>query len=279
MSVSATPVNNWNFLQWYTVAGTTLSTLENLALTKYGQFDEIDSELPFKEGDEMAFYINFNSAISASGFSNWKLGLVDCNNSLIHTDLATLTQDTITGTSSYYVYATVTWPVVPAIGLFRLIIYNGSDNVLYVSNYLRRFDANKANKDTIEVVYRNSQNVFEFQYESVTGFYNKFRIPGWIRSQQPADNTIGYDLNDGSFLAVRSEVKLSDLIITEGDKYHHQAFFAMTRHHDYLRINNVNYLRGSDGDLSAQPPDTGYPIYEGEIRLYQADVAASYAIQ
>jgi hypothetical protein len=280
MAVSATPVNNWNFLQWYTVTGTTTATLENIAFTKYGQFDQIDYELPFKEGDEMDFYINFNSAISNSGFANWKLGLIDCQKTLIYTDLATLQQDTIAGTSSYYVYCEMDWPIVPKIGLFQLIIWDSSDNsVKYVSNYLRKISAEKANTDTLQLVYRNSSNVFNFQYESATGFYNKFRIPAWIRQAQPSDEVIGYDLSDGRFLPVRSEVKVTDLIITDGDKYFHEGFFAATRHHDYLRINNVNYERGSGADYTVTPPENGFPIYEAEIRLYQKDLAASYEIQ
>ena len=280
MSVNTTPVNNWNFLNWYTVNGVDTSTLAGLAMTKYGQFAEVETSLPFKQGDEFAFYINFDSAISTSGFSNWKLGLVDCQYSLLISDIGTLSQDLIGTTSSYYVYSEFTWPVVPGKGLYYLIIWDSSDNsVKYRSNALEKYPAWQANEQTQLVVYRNSTNIFNFQYESVTGFYNKFRVPIWLRDPQPSDDTIGYDLNDGRFLPVRTVVKKTYLFVTEGDEYYNDGFFAMTRHHDYLRINNIDYERGSGADYSVSPPENGYPLYDAEIRLYAKDQAASYEIQ
>ena len=281
MSISARPVNNWNFLNWYTASGVDLSTLSGLAATRYGQFAEVEpSALPFKEGDDFAFYINFDSAISTSGFSNWRLGLVDCQFSLLVSNLGTLTQDLISGTSSYYIYSEFTWPVVPGRGLYYLIIYDSSDDsVKYRSNGLEKYGTDRANENTLQVIFRNSANVFNFQYESVTGFYNKFRLPLWIRQPQPSDNTIGYDLNDGRFLPVRTVVKKTELLTTEGDQYYHDGFFAMTRHHDYLRINSIDYERGSDADYTNNAPENGYPRYDAEIRLYQKDLAASYEIK
>jgi len=281
MSIGTKPVNSWNFLSWYTATGVTTSNLGDLAPTRYGLYKDIVFDLPFKEGDSFAFYINFDSAISTSGFSNWKLALLDCDYALLISEIGTLSQDTITGTSSYNVYSSFTWPVVPGRGSYYLIIWDSSDNsVKYISNRLRKLTATTANKDTVTAVFRNSANVFNYRYSSVTDYYNRFRLPVWIQQPTNISESIGYDLNDGTYLRVREIVKETERFVTGlGDRYFHQGFFAMIKHHDYLQINGIRYQQASGEAYEPAFEENGYPLARGSVRLTLLDKAKSFTVQ
>ena len=279
MSINSRPVNSWNFLCWYKANGVTTANLTELRPTVFSDFDDINYRfaLPFIGGDVTAFYINFDDAISTTGFSDWRLGLLSCDYIMINSNLAALSQDLIPNTSSYNVYGSFTWPVTPNTRHFYLIIYNSSTNaVLYVSNPFAKFTSRMANQFTKTILYRNSKNIFNIRYETLPDFYHRFRIPVQIFKPQNGETSTGYDLSNGTFLRVRSTVKKQYTFITSKfDEFAHDAFFAMCKHHDFMRIDERFWQQASDANYNVEWPDTEYPLADGEIALTELSYSAT----
>jgi hypothetical protein len=282
MSISQRPVNSWNFLSWYSASGVTTSTLAELRPTVFHEFDDINYRfaLPFRGGDVVSFYLNFDDAISTSGFANWKLGVISCDYIILVPDLAALNQDLIPNTSSYNIYSEFTWPAMGSQKHFYLIIYNSSTNaVLYVSTPFRNVSASDANRYTKSIMYRNSRNIFEIRYESLPDFYHKFRIPLHIFKPLPSEDSRGYDLSNGTYLRVRSTTKKQYTFITSKyDEFAHDAFFAMAKHHDFLRIDERFWQQASDASYEPEWPETDYPLCDAEIALTELSYSSTHEI-
>ena len=279
MSISQRPVNSWNFLSWYRASGVTTTTLVELRPTVFTDFDDINYRfaLPFRGGDQVAFYINFDDAISTVGFADWKLGLISCDYILLSDNFATLLQDFIPNTSSYNVYSEFTWPTVGKQRHFFLIIYNSATNVvLYVSSPFRNVDSGEANRLTKSIMYRNSLNIFNMRYESLPDFYHKFRIPIQIFKPTAGESATGYDKSDGTFLRVRSTVNKKYTFVTEKyDEFAHDAFFAMCKHHDFLRVDERFWQQASDENYDYEWPESEYPLCDGQILLTELSYSST----
>jgi len=163
---------------------------------------------PIAQTDRISFYVNLSTLENNVNFSNWIVHLVHADTyTIADPTIVTLTKDTISGTS-YRFYADP-WIVddsLPA-GCYRIVIIDSvTSNVLYISNILECLIDAQARDETILVRYRNAKNIQNFNYETLTSYYNTCRVRLLGRQPGRQITTEGYNTVDGSFQRIRTSL-------------------------------------------------------------------------
>jgi hypothetical protein len=143
-----------------------------------------DSFAPaYLKGYEHFFYANLDDTIEDSDFNDWVLSVFDGAGNEVAGSIGTLEQDIISG-SDFRFYASFTIPESLPDGFYELIIYNSNtDEVKYISNCIEAISFENI-EDYVLLFYRNSSNVFNYNYESVNN-YNTVFLPMNVIEQQP----------------------------------------------------------------------------------------------
>ena len=251
-------VNRWNFLQW-TELNTPVSNLANVGITNVDRY-----ELPILAGDNMAFYINFDTLISVDT-DDWQLSLFDCNFNRVSGDFG-VSKDIVTGIF-HNLYSELTIPVLSRYDTYYLVIH---DQYLltayYVSNPLRYISSVEADDKTYIVEYNHPSNIYNFFYNNIPSFTNKFRIHLNISKPIPKENATGYQLIDGTFKTARSTSWLTKEFITLWfDEFAHNAFHSMIKH-DNIIIDNTAWRRNENDEYQIEWSEN-YKKSEGMVRL------------
>lgn len=219
--------------------------------------------------DTYSFYANLNELEDNANFSSWNVSLYHADSLVKEYDsILTLTKDIISGTD-YRFYSTFEMPTV-ANGCYYIIITDTvTNNVLYISNKL---EVVSNITDTTFIRYRNDQNILNFNYEGLTTFRNKFRVP--IIRRQPLNSlsSEGYDLINGNFKRVRTErVKSLEVVTGFYDDQAHDALQTSLFHSTFeiQHENRWNQYILSDGDYS--------PNWQEELEVSQATVRLELA--
>ena len=244
-------VNKYNFLRWDD-DGSPLTSCEDNYI------------LPVVAADVLKFYINFDSPIS-DDTSTWKLGIWLSDVGIAIRDIATMTEVDIDGTN-HDIYVEYTLNALPG-PWFRLVIYDGSDNIKYWSNALRYYAVEPDN--TYVVKYRNSFNRVNFNYEDITAFYNQFRINGRVADRVPQREVTGYTISSGHWIQAKDIHRAIETVQTYFlDKYTHEAMMAAVSCDEFY-IDTVRYYAG-ENEYSGTPQGESQR-WNAEIKMYLYD--------
>lgn len=125
-----------------------------------------DFEIAYLRDFDHFFYANTSNTITDPDFANWRMDLYDAQG-LVIADIATLQQDIITG-AEFRFYTTFKIPVgVDAGSSYYFVIFNDiTDELIYVTNCFRVISDQEI-QDYVLLTYRNSCNMFNFNYETI----------------------------------------------------------------------------------------------------------------
>ena len=171
-------------------------------MSNFDQYADVENQVVVMvAGEEFSFYANLDQLEDDATFSDWHLDLVFEDFSMAFPDIGTLQQDIITG-SQYRFYSTFTVPTGLTATCYRLIITDDFySTVKYISD---KITASEITDYTNTVRFRNDKNIYNFNYEGLTQFFNRFRIKIQDRQPIPTTNSTGYELIDGAFNPSRS---------------------------------------------------------------------------
>lgn len=259
--------NKWNFIQWKDIT-TAMSNIQNVDLSEFSN----RYNLPIYAGDTLSFYANFDT-ISSLDMSDWAIAFFDCDLNQVSGDLG-LSIDNITGSFNNF-YSQFTVPTLARFDLYYLVVYDTYlDTAYYISNPLRNIPQREADERTYRVEYSHTKNIYNYFYENLAGFANKFRIHLNISKPIDKEDADGYTLIDGTFKTARSTAGRTEEFITLWfDDFAHNAFHAMTKH-DNIIIDNTSWLRNDNDEYEVDWNDN-YNRSEGVIRLDDTAYAIS----
>lgn len=188
----------------------------------------------FLRGYEHFFYFNLDETITDSGFENWEISLYG-SGGLIADDIGVLQKDIITG-SEYRFYANFTIPIsVNTSGDYYLVIYNSATSTpIYQSKCIQVIGDNQVEKFVL-LFYRNSTNLFNFNYETISN-YNTVFLPMNVIDQQPEIEVKGYrEASTGQWRNQKSQT--NKVLSLEGyffDECANDMMLALSVHDDIL---------------------------------------------
>lgn len=251
-------------------------------MSNFDQYNQVENpSLVLCGGDFFAFYANLDELEDSASFSDWHLDLVmqvgDGFN-LVVEDIGTLFQDVISG-SNYRFYSSFNIPYDLTTGCYRLVI---TDEFYNLVQYVSRPMNYKSHTDySIPIRYRNNINILNYNYQNtLSSFYNTFRLNMVKRQPLNEVNQVGYDLIDGSFFPISTVTGLTEeFILSFADEYHHQGFEAATIHSDFeigTKTGWKQFVRKSEYQVDWQED---YPLADGIIRLQQKNSFSSNKTQ
>jgi hypothetical protein len=154
-----------------------------------------------------------------------------------------------------------------AAGCYRMVIHDENNLIKYISNKIKF--SNTIAPFSYKIRYRNAKNILNFDYETLTAFYNQFRIDLFIRQPKNQTNRIGYDLISGAFNPVRTVTgTVKEFLAKMYNAEDHAALNAATIHKTFEVFEDgsfVKYERG-EGEQSIEWLDN-YPLADGSIEL------------
>ena len=229
-------------------------------------------------GKAFSFYANLDTLETSANFSNWVLHLLNEDDfEIAYPNIGTLTKDTISGNSFRFYSQFITPSDLTEGKCYVLAVYEtDTTNIKYLSNTLQVKAATYS--EMINIRYRNDKNILNFNYETLTNFYNRFWIHlATIQPQNPTVRT-GYDLVSGAFKEIRSTSGKNKRFITRAyTDEDHEAFNAATIHNTFQIAENgqwTTYTRPTDADYAVDWVDE-FNLAHGEITLEKDSTFAS----
>jgi hypothetical protein len=213
-------------------------------------------------GEQYSFYINFNRAISDSGFNNFRLHLISCLDDSIIENFANLHKDEI-NEAQYNIYSEFIFPIAE-VGEYKFGIWDNYQNKYKaVSN---SFTVHNNTEDTTVLKYRSPYDFENFGYSRLPEYFNVFRLPLILVDIQYESEKQQYrNVTDRRFRNYRSyRDKMIKVESYYFDDNSHEAI-SCAYEHEVLILNNQLYV-----------PKSGYEIEDirerdtkkGSIELY-----------
>ena len=235
---------------------------------------------PIAPQDKVQFYANLSELEDNANFSSWVVHLVHNDTYAIsYPSVFTLSKDIISGTD--YKFYVAPWTVqsnIP-VGCHRLVIIDGTDgNILYISNTIEVMTLAEAQNETIFVRYRNSKNIQNHNYETLTTFYNVHRVRMDTIQPQRVVTSEGYQKINGDFERVRTAyTKQVNFVTGWFDIEGHDAFETATIHSDFQIWQNNQWNAYTRQDSAAYEQDfqEDYPVIQGSIKLDKVAYAST----
>lgn len=225
-----------------------------------------------KPTENFKFYANLNNPINDSDFSEWKLALVkirilDNVNTFdfefIHTDLAPILQDNITGGYNYYTES-FEFPATTD-GLYFLLVYNSVTNkTKFISNQI--YIDNTAEERTVLIKYSNTSNQYNFNYEGLPALENEIRIHLFQSEINHEINIQQYrSVSTGKLRNIKTEPdKLVKFMAHKFDEPAHDTMISLITH-DNITINNKAVTPKGNYEIENQLLS---PLANAEIEFY-----------
>jgi hypothetical protein len=243
-------------------------------MSNFNQYSDVSNPaVVLYPGDTFTFYANLDELETDTDFSNWHLDLLRDDFTVAVQDIGTLTKDIITGTS-YRFYSSFTVPE-SLTGCYYLVVIDEFYNtVKYISSKL---SSTTSEDYTYVVRFRNSKNILNYNYQTLTTYYNRFRVR--MNKSQPEQKVTskGYDLVNGSFNPVRyvkgKTYSVTTLWFDEGD---HDAFGSALIHGEFILKELGQYIQYIKDESEYEVDwNDNYPLSEGTIRLQRKNSFSS----
>ena len=192
-------------------------------------------------GSTYAFYNNSTDLEDNVNFNYWGFDLIHADTfEQVYQDITILSKDIISGSDYRWYAEDFEFPEVET-GCYRFVILDLADNeaVLYLSDEI---EVVADDTDLMYVNFRNAKNILNYNYETLTTFYNKTHIEMFNRKPLRPTTTQGYILSDGSFKRVRTLLTKSFEFITGWfDEKEHDAMQEMIIHSELNLVIDGNF--------------------------------------
>ena len=171
-------------------------------MSNFDQYADVENPVVIlTANEEFSFYANLDQLEDDATFSDWHLHLVFEDFNIAYPDIGTLTQDIISG-NEYRFYSSFLVPTGLTAGCYRFVIQDDFyGTIKFISN---KVVATEITDYTNTVRFRNDKNIHNYNYETLTQFFNRFRIKLQERQQVPDTASTGYDLIEGAFNPIRT---------------------------------------------------------------------------
>lgn len=199
--------------------------------------------LPMIQGEAYSFCINFDTPISDPDFANFKLGLYTCSDdSRVIDELGTLQQSFVSAIE-YNILCEFVLPSDVEDGFYFLAIYDDTDAIKCHSNGIAIGSDIAQNAYSTRVIWRNSEDTYNFSYEDNEAFYNKMRLPILCKDIQFEDEREQYrdatTKNLRNLNNYRNEIHALQSLLFDRDA--HKAMSAIYNH-DEIFIDGSFYV-------------------------------------
>lgn len=125
----------------------------------------------------------------------------------------------------------------------------------------------KNDADTIVLKYRNTKDIFGFEYESLTSWYNTIRIDANILNAEPGTKSAGFtDYPDQYHRGHAFITKFKQFNTFDFDHWAHQAMFTAMLHDEFY-FDDVQYFKPPEADYSISWPDNEHLQANGTVNL------------
>ena len=235
-------------------------------------------EHKFLIGQEYSNYANLDTLEGSVNFNYWRVDLLHADTYIqVVQDVMTLTKDIIdTDTGNYRWYTSFTLPTVPN-NCYRFAIIDTADNdyVKYLSDPIEIVNSTDG---LILCKYRNAVNILNYNYATLTSFYNVAHVELLKRKPATPINTGGYNKADGSFFRVRTvRTKTYEFVTGWFDEDEHDATNTMIFHNDLqLAIDGIYTDFNFPEDGSYDPAwEENYEYIQVAFRLEQDNQSTS----
>jgi hypothetical protein len=129
------------------------------------------------------FYANLDEPITDDDFSDWVVSLFDNQGNETQDNIGTLVQDIISG-SEYRFYTTFNILNTVPLGFYYIVVYNSvTEEIKYQSNCIQIISENSVD-EYVYFQYRNSSNLYNYNYETLSNYTNLF-LRWNVIEQQP----------------------------------------------------------------------------------------------
>ena len=283
--MSYTVANTDNFVRLKKPSGLTLSGLQANGIpalanddgeTTIIDYSSVESVITcLVSSQSFSFYANLDDLDTSTDFASWELHLLtDDSFTIAFPEIDELTQDAYVG--GFRFYSTFNVPSGLADGKCYVLAIVSGDDVKYLSNSLKY--CAQTNDRLTEIRYRNGLDIFNYGYENLDTFYNRFYIELAYIQPEYITNSEGYDLVKGAFTEARTTTGISKRFITRSYNTEDGQAFAALAIHDTFEIKELGqwelYIRDDSSDYS-QDWIGEYPLAHGEIRLRKDSTFAS----
>ena len=221
-------------------------------------------------GSTYQFYNNSDSLETNVNFNYWTISIVHSDSFvLVLSDFATLAKDIISGTDYRWYVDPFVFPTIP-IGCYRMVIEDTvSGNIINISNII---EVVSDDTDLMLVTFRNAKNILNYNYVTLTEFYNTFHIEMFKRKPLKPEKAEGYDLVDGTFKRVSTTfTKDYEFVTGWFDENEHDATQAAIIHSSLRIAYNNQYNTMSKKDDYDLGWDENYEYKEATFRLQEID--------
>lgn len=195
--------------------------------------------------EETTFFINFDTPIDSGVIDDFELGIIDEFNNLVIASIGTITKHIVNIDNDFIYFATGIRPEAESLipcNNYRFLIYDKTTNdSLFVSNPWK-FLTEDVNDKATYLEYRNSQNIYNFDYDGLPNFLNKVRLKLYALHFDGETELEPYR-SDTSGEVRNLEGTLDKFIVVETywfDELAHVATLVLGQHDD-IRMNGVEY--------------------------------------
>lgn len=167
------------------------------------------SQAAYLKDFEHFLYVNLDTPVSDSNFSDWRLDLYDQYGNQTVTNIGTLVKNVVLG-STFNFYTTLTIPSGTANGLYYLVVIDSTDNTLIYQSKAIKVISTAELTDYAYVLYKNSISIFNQNYTALTNYNNVFLELNMIDRQPEIELTQYTEASTGK---VRSQIGTSQSIV------------------------------------------------------------------
>lgn len=276
--IGLNPLNSYNFIRWFSTTDVVLGDLGTVLDNCSGTITKLPNNIieknlcyypKFVLGKQVSFYANLDTPATDVDFSDWRIRLYDQFGTNSGFADIVPTQDNVTGGFNWYFSLTPSG--ITANRKYRFVIYlNATTNVKYVSNFFEVVPAADEDKYCY-LSYRHSNNIWNFNYATLTSFRNRVFVDMNDVEDQPEIELTQYpEVTTG---IVRNEKTYTKEVRTletfffdfEADR----AMLALSGHNDILI--NTNQMEVKEPFQSV--PHRGMSIKKGNISFYNQAVS------
>lgn len=218
----------------------------------------------YAPGELYSFYINFDVPTNDPDFGNFALNLYK-GDELIFEDVGTLENHVVKGVDLYNIFCNFEFPDVPN-GQYQFVIEDAVNGIEKCRSNVILCERDEFELITQNFVYYDEENIFNFYYELLPDYKNRFRLPlAMVDYQYETERTQYRNVSDNRLRNLTSfRDKVAKIESYGFDQAAHDAITAAYEH-EYIFINGAGITPKSAYQVVTNQNST---ITKGTIDVY-----------
>lgn len=216
---------------------------------------------------EHFFYANLDNTIQDADFNDWVMDIYDRYGNQIQAGVGTLVQDVISG-SEYRFYANFQIDSSVPNGIYYFVIYNSvTEELKYISNCFQVISNDEVDK-YVFLSFKNSGNIYNFNYENVDSFNTVFIDAAVVEQQPDAEIKQYQSQSTGKVRNLKSQVRKQVNLETHFFDDEANDAMLMLSVHDNIALNNGAFEVKTPFQIETRKENARQ---KGIIELYDQD--------